>query len=388
MMAKACVVTHFFSPHLGGIEKVAYEQCRRLSKMGYEMTVLTSQLGKENENIIDGIKVLHYPAYHSVERLGVPVPIPKPSSLDVFRKVIEESDLVHAHGHPYISSHIACRLARKYGKPFILTQHNTFVDYESWLNLAEHVNDFVFCRRTLRASDRVIAVSQKTLEYVLRLGAIKFKTMILYNGVDLDRFHPINKGESRRKLNLPENKFLVLTVRRLVYKNSLDTLIDAASSIIHRNPNVLFVIVGRGPDAAFIKRSTKRLGIDKNVILRGSVSDEDLPLYYDSADLFVLSSRSGEGFPLTVLEAMASGLPVIATNTGGTAEAIRNEINGILVPPKKPSFLASAILELLASEEETRKMGRAARRMVEQEFTWEKNVYQLKKVYDEFIQRT
>ncbi len=388
MMEKACVVTHFFSPHVGGIEKVAYEQCRRLSKIGYEMTVLTSQLGKENEDMIDDIRVLHYPAYHSAERFGVPVPIPKPSSLEVFRRVIEESDLVHAHGHPYISSHVACRFARKRGKPFILTQHNTFVDYESWLNLAEHVNDRVLCRQTLRASDRIITVSQKTMEYVLRLGADRLKTMVLYNGVDLERFRPRNKRESRRKLNLPEDKFLVLTVRRLVYKNSLDTFIDAASFVVNRNPNVLFVIVGTGPDATFINRSAKRLGIDRNLILTGSVSDEELPFYYGSADLFVLSSRSGEGFPLTVLEAMASALPVIATNTGGTSEAVRNPINGVLVPPKKPSFLATAIMELLTSDEEMRRMGKAARSIAEKEFGWEKNVYQLKKVYDEFLHGT
>ena len=387
MMARVCVVTHFFLPHLGGIEKVAYEESRRLAKMGYDMTVLTSYLGKENQSEIDGIKVLRYPAYHPAERFGLPLPIPKLSSIDVFRKAIEKSDLVHAHGHPYASSHIACRLAKKYGKPFILTQHNTFVNYESCLNLAEHVNDFVLCRQTLRNSDKVIAVSQKTLEYVSRLGASRFKTMILYNGVDVDRFRPMNRLESRRKLDLPRNKFLVLTVRRLVYKNSLDTLIDAASSIVPSNPDVLFVIVGRGPDADFIQKRIERLGIVNNVILKGGVSDEDLPHYYGSADLFVLSSRSGEGFPLTVLEAMASGLPVIATNTGGTSEAVRNGINGILIQPKRPGLLTSGILRLLSSQEEKQKMGMRARMMVEKEFTWEKSAKKLESIYEKIIKR-
>jgi len=386
MMSRICVVTHYFLPHLGGIEKVAYEQSRRLAEMGYEMTVLTSQLRKEKTNEIDGIRVLRYPAYHSAERFGVPLPIPKISSGGVFKKAIKECDLVHAHGHPYVSSHIACRLARKFGKPFILTQHNTFINYESWLNLAEHLNDFMFCRHTLRSSDKVIAVSKKTLEYVLRLGTAQIKTMILYNGVDIDRFRPINKQESRRQLDLLERKSVVLTVRRLVYKNSLDTLIDAASSIIPRNPDILFVIVGRGPNADFIKKRIKRLKINNNVILKENVSDEDLPLYYGSADMFVLSSRSGEGFPLTVLEAMASGLPVIATSTGGTSEAVRNEINGILVPPKKPNFLTRAIIRLISSEEERRKMRSTARKIVEEEFTWEKNVRKLRNLYDEFLQ--
>jgi len=195
----------------------------------------------------------------------------------------------------------------------------------------------------------------------------------------------MNKQESRGKLDLPKNRFLILTVRRLVYKNGLDTLIDAASSVIRDNPDILFVIAGKGPDANLIKKHTKRLGIDNNVIFTGFVSDENLPLYYGSADLFVLPSRSGEGFPLTVLESMASGLPVIATNTGGIPEAIRNSVNGILIPPKKPDALADAILKLFSSKETLRKMGSAARKIAKEIFTWEKSVHQLKDVYDEFL---
>ena len=353
--------------------------------MGYQISVLTSQLGNETERRIDGIEVFHYPAYHVAERVGLPVPIPKFNALDVYEKVIRESDLVHAHGHPYLSSYVACRMAKKWRKPFILTQHNTFIDFGSWLNFVEHVNDFTLGKKVLKASSKVIVVSKKTMEYVLRLGADKFKTLLLYNGVDTDRFHPMNKQESRGKLDLPKNGFLILTVRRLVYKNGLDTLIDAALPVIRDNPDILFVIVGKGPDANLIKKHTKRLGINNNVIFTGFVSDEKLPLYYSSADLFVLPSRSGEGFPLTVLESMASGLPVIATNTGGIPEAIRNTVNGILIPPKKPKALADAILKLFSSKETLRKMGSAARNTVKEIFTWEKSVHQLKDVYDEFL---
>ena len=384
-MAKICVVTHFFPPHIGGIERVAYEQSKRLSKMGYQMSVLTSQLGRETESKIDGIKVFYYPAYHIAERIGLPVPIPKFKALNIYERVIKESDLVHAHGHPYLSSYIACRLAMKWKKPFILTQHNTFIDFESWLNCLERVNDLILGRKVLKASNKVITVSKRTMEYVLKLGANKFETLLLYNVVDTDRFYPMNKQESRSRLDLPNNCFVVLTVRRLVYKNALDTLIDAASSIVPNNPDILFVIVGTGPDARFIKEYTKKLGIEANVIFTGGIPDEYLPHYYGSADVFVLPSRSGEGFPLTVLESMAAGLPVIATNTGGIPEVVQNTVNGFLVPPKRPNALADAISKLFSSRGKTRKMGSEARRIVKEKFTWKKTVQQLKGVYDEIL---
>lgn len=384
-MARICVVTHFFPPHIGGIERVAYEQSRRLSKMGYQMSVLTSQLGREIESKIDGIRVFYYPAYHFAEKIGLPVPIPKLNSLNIYERVIKESDLVHAHGHPYLSSYIACKLAMKWKKPFILTQHNTFIDFESWLNFLERANDLILGRKVLKASNKVITVSRRTMEYVLKLGANKFETLLLYNGVDTDRFYPMNKQESRGRLDLPNNCFVVLTVRRLVYKNALDTLIDAASSIVPNNPDILFVIVGTGPDAGFIKEYTKRLGIEANVIFTGGIPDEYLPHYYSSADVFVLPSRSGEGFPLTVLESMAAGLPVIATDTGGIPEVVRNTVNGFLIPPKRPNALADAILSLFSSRGKTRKMGNEARRIVKEKFTWKKTVQQLKGVYDEIL---
>src|SRR3990170_6265578 len=108
-MARICLVTHYFSPHVGGIEKVAFEQSKRLAKMGYEIHVLTSETSKQSGMVLTekGVKVFHYSTNGLAERMGLPYPIPWLNSYKLFKEVIRKCDLMHAHGHPYPSSLIA-----------------------------------------------------------------------------------------------------------------------------------------------------------------------------------------------------------------------------------------------------------------------------------------
>jgi glycosyltransferase involved in cell wall biosynthesis len=355
-MAKICLVTHFFPPHIGGIENVAEEQCKRLSKLGYQVSVLTSTKHTQNEHRRDGIQVFSYPVLSLPERVGLPYPVPLFKSYRIFTDAIRRCDIVHVHGHPYISSYLACKIAKKYKKPLILTQHNTFIDFQSWLNMLEHLNDWLVGSVVLKDADSVITVSRKTMEYVLELGADKSKTSVMYNGVDQNFFYPRNKEKSRDKLGLPKNKALILTVRRLVYKNGLDTLIESASLLAREYPNLLLLIIGNGPDRLFIANRIRQLGVNENVRLVRFVPDKLLPLYYNAADGFVIPSSSGEGLPLVLLEAMACGLPVIATTVGGTPEIIKDGVNGFLVPPRDQRALAQTISKLLSLKNESQSL--------------------------------
>jgi D-inositol-3-phosphate glycosyltransferase len=386
-MAKICLITHFFPPHIGGIEKVADEQCKRLAKLGYQVSVLTGKTSKQNERHAEGIKVFSYSILNIAERVGIPYPILSFKAYKNFAEVIKKCDIVHAHGHAYMSSYIACKLAEKYKKPFILTQHNTFIDYQSWLNAVEHLNDWTVGRVVLKGSDRVIAVSRKTMEYVLKLGADMSKTSVMHNGVDTTFFHPMNREKSRDKLGLPKNKTLILTIRRLVYKNGLDTFIESASLLTRDQPDLLFIVIGRGPNRKLIETRVRELGIGDNVRLAGFVPEKLLPLYYNAADYFVIPSSSGEGLPLVLLEAMACGLTVIATSVGGTPEIVEDMRNGALVPPRNPKALADTISKFLSNKELGLAIGEEARKTVEGKFTWEQNVRRLRNVYDEFLQQ-
>ena len=384
-MPRICLVTHFFPPHMGGIEKVSYEQSKRLTESGYEIDVLTSKIKGQNEHPAKGIRVFAYPSLKLAERFGVPYPILTVEAYKKFAKVIKKCDLVHAHGHVYMSSYLAGKIAKKYKKPFIVTQHNTFIDYKSWLNTLEHLNDLTIGKSILKHADRILTVSKETMKYVLRLGADKAKTSVMYNGVDTNCFHPVKKGESRKKLGLPKKRKIIFSVRRLVYKNGIDTLIESAHLVARDNPEVLFVVAGKGPSRKLIEDRIKELRIEDNIKLTGFVPDELLPVYYDAADYFVLPSASGEGLPLVLFEAMACGLPVIATTVGGTPEIINHMKNGVLVPPRNPEAIAEALSKLLAEEKLGQTIGEEAKKNVEDRFTWEENLRQLKEVYNEFV---
>jgi glycosyltransferase involved in cell wall biosynthesis len=222
------------------------------------------------------------------------------------------------------------------------------------------------------------------MNYVVSLGANPEKTEVLHNGVDLNRFRPITeiKETMRKKLKIADDAIVAVTVRRLVYKNGIDTLIESAKRAIMKNPRLVFLAVGKGPDFAQVKARTEQLGIEKNFKLVSFISDKDLPSYYNTADFFILPSKSGEGLPLVALEAMACGLPVIATDVGGIREIII-EGYGKIVPPNDPDSLAEAILNVSNSKLASCRTG--LREKVEKKYSWDQNVRKLMEIYEELI---
>jgi glycosyltransferase involved in cell wall biosynthesis len=379
-----CIVTHTFLPHVGGIERVVYEQGKRLMDKGFKLMVLTNRIGTERSYTYDGINVQCYDSLNIGFRLGIPYVLPSTGSFKTFLESVKSSDLIHAHGHPYLSSLVAAKLAKKYGKPFILTQHNTFIEYQGIWNTIENLNDLIVGTQVLKAADKIVVVSKATKNYVLSLGANPEKTQVIHNGVDLNRFKLMTetKDAMRKKLEIPSNAIVAVTVRRLVFKNGIDTLVESARLAIRRNPRLFFLAIGRGPDSTQVKARIEQLGIEKNFKLAGFISDQDLPFYYNVADFFILPSKSGEGLPLVALEAMACGLPVIATNVGGIEEIIIEDY-GKIVPPNNPEALAEAILNFSESNYATYKT--ELRKNIEQKYSWDQNVRKLLEIYEEFI---
>ncbi len=381
---RLCIVTHTFLPHTGGIERVVYEQSKRLLKKNFEPLVVTNRIDTPKNYVVDGINVECYESLNTGFRLGIPYSIPSVTSFETFLKAVKSCDIVHAHGHPYLTSLVAAKLAKRYKKPFVLTQHNTFIEYDSFFDDVERLNDLAVGKETLKEADKIITVSSATKDYVLSLGAKPEKIKVLHNGVDLVRFRPLagKREEMRRTLGIPQNAIVVLTVRRLVYKNGIDTLIEGANIAVKKNPKIVFLVVGKGPDLNNVQFRTRQLGIENNFRLTGFVKDEDLPFYYNAADFFVLPSKSGEGLPLVALEAMACGLPVIATNVGGIREVLMGDY-GKLVPSNQPWLLAKAVLEFSDMDLSSRRV--ELRALVEEKFSWDKNVESLVGIYEELI---
>jgi glycosyltransferase involved in cell wall biosynthesis len=379
-----CIVTHTFLPHVGGIEKVVNEQSKRLVHHGYTPMVVTNQIGTPRRYSVDGVPVDCYRSFNMGFRLGIPYSIPTVDSYATFTKAVKQHRLVHAHGHPYLTSLLAGKLAKFYGKPFILTQHNTYIEYNNIFNHIETLNDLAIGKQNLNLADKIIVISSATKEYVLRVGAKPSKVAVIYNGVDVSRFRiiPGKREEMRRKLGIPQDAVVVLTVRRLVYKNGVDTLLDCANLVVKKNPKIVFVAVGKGPDMENVRQRAMQYGIASNFRLAGFVSDADLPSYYNMADVFVLPSKSGEGLPLVAMEAMACGLPVVATDVGGIKEVLPRKF-GKLVPPNQPKLLADAVLEFASLDFAARRADLHA--AVKEQFSWDVNVNRLRELYEELI---
>lgn len=384
VQTRLCIVTHTFLPHIGGIEKVVNEQSKRLRTRNFEPTVVTNRIGTPQKYSVDGVSVECYESLNTGFRLGIPYSIPTISSLPTFTKAVKTSKIIHVHGHPYLTSLTAAKLAKFYGKPLVLTQHNTFIEYNNIFDQVERLNDLAIGKQNLNDADKIITISGATKQYVLSLGAKPSKVEVVYNGVDLARFMPIagKRDEMRKKLGIPKDAIVVLTVRRLVYKNGVDTLLNSANIVVKKNPRILFLAVGKGPDSDAVKLRIQQLGIEENFKLAGFVSDGDLSFYYNAADLFVLPSKSGEGLPLVALEAMACGLPVVATDVGGIREILKEDF-GKLVPPNQPELLAKAILDFAWVDFSSRK--KELRALMEEKFGWDANVERLVEIYEELI---
>ena len=222
-------------------------------------------------------------------------------------------------------------------------------------------------RRTNRLVDRIIVVSDNSRECYLRsYRPASGKVVTIHNGIDLAPFDdPRPRDETRAELGLSESDVVAIVVGRLTAGKGHETLLDAAPGSLGRAPDLRFVLVGNGPLEDEIRAAVKERGLEERVLFTGFRSD--VPDILSAADMFVLPSH-GESFPLTVLEAMAARLPVVATDVGGVAEAVDHENTGIVVPAAAPGPLADALTRLGADGELRYEMGMKGRERVEQRF--------------------
>ena len=169
---------------------------------------------------------------------------------------------------------------------------------------------------------------------------------------------------------------MVAGLRRI---KGLDVLIAAAAKIVARVPDARFVIAGEGPERESTLLQVRKLGIENCFEFLGH--RDDVPALLAEADLFVLPSRS-EAFPNAVIEAMAAGLPVVATHVGGIVELVQPERTGVLVPSEDPEALAAAVLNLMARPDRANALGRTARQAIDRRYSLSSMVSQFEELYE------
>ncbi len=279
-------------------------------------------------------------------------------------------DLIHAHW-VIPSGTIANWMGLVNRKPLFITLHGSDM-YVATRNVFWGT----MARGALRNAKGITACSQPLADSAIQLGACPGRVHVVPNGVDPARFKSHTpRDELRRRLDLPRDALIILAAGRLVAKKGFNQLIRAIPAVLAAGPHVRLVILGEGPQRPALERLRAELNVDGMVSLPGAVPWRQVADYLFASDVFVMPSvrdASGnlDGLPTVIPEAMAAGLPVVATRIAGIPLAVQDNVTGLLVDMATPEQLSSALVRLLKSAPERSAMGLAGRTRVESELNW------------------
>jgi len=236
----------------------------------------------------------------------------------------------------------------------------------------------------LRRSQRVVVLSEHSRGEVRAFGYPEDRICRVPGGVDVERFTPTRDKQAVRKaLNLPPDRRILFSVRRLAPRMGLDNLIQAMPAVIECHPDALLLIGGQGPERERLAALIQTLRLDNHVRLLGFIADSDLAACYQAADVFVLPTLALEGFGLVTTEALACGVPVIGTPVGATPEILNGLDSRLVAPGTSPPALASAILAFFDDDWASELTPERLRRYVLNDYTWDRHVDAVERIYRE-----
>jgi glycosyltransferase involved in cell wall biosynthesis len=345
------------APRTGGAERQALGLARALTRQGAEVRILTPRESSElpEHDTLSGIPVRRVP-YPRVRGLGSTVLLSRVLG-DLLRG---RDDVIHVHiGGPFLLPAVMAARLRKV--PVVLKFANLSPERGIWVDLPQTGPRRWFIEAAARRVDGVVAISGRIGRAVEEGGWRQVAR--IPNGIDPEegaRERP-PRADARRLLGVRGDP-VALFVGRLSYQKGLDVLLRIWRRFVERRPGATLLVLGEGPDGASLRRQAEALGVSGSVDFRGLRLD--VRPHYAAADLFVLPSRY-EGLPNVMLEAMAAGLPVIASRVSGTEDVVEDGRNGLLVPPGEPRALLDALLRLTGEPEMGERLGKEARKTVE-----------------------
>lgn len=358
---KLCIVPTMFPKYKGDYYgSFVYDEAKKLVENGIEVHVLTQHNhGIPHEEIMDGIHVhrfkwlepkefralVHFKGLKDNLRLVTYII----SLLFTLIKIVKKYKIDIIHAHSVIPTGlVSVVVAKILGRPSVITSHGMDINNFDAKSTYGHLISF-----SLNHCDKAIAVSGNLAEKMKSLGINEDKIVILRNAVDTKIFKPSKNMDLRHEYGIGGNEILILFVGYLDTFKGIFELVDAFYEINKENKNVKLMMVGTGPKKEELKEKVLKLGLGDYVMLIGAVPSTKIHIYYQMADIFVLPSYT-EGFPLSVLEAMACGMPVVATDVGGIHEIVKNGLNGFLVSPRKRRELTEK-LNFIVNNEDLRK---------------------------------
>jgi glycosyltransferase involved in cell wall biosynthesis len=369
---EVCMLDPLFFPYHGGTEKAVLEVGSRLvANHGYEVGVLTSMIPQARgvrEERVRGMRVLRTKSLYFEDLPGF---LPPPFTITPLlnrdlRTRHKGADIYHFHNRYWYSPR-TYSVARRMGK-MMLTVHNTRPrGISKSTDFWGGAFDETIGKAIFSMCERINCVSKDAMDKTIP-GNMHGKCAVTYNGVDTKRFLP-RKGteEVRRKLGLGSD-FVILTNGRFVTQKGMSYLLDAFAEVAKGSKGSKLVLIGRGPLRQQLESRARDLGIIDSVRFTTGIPEDELPSYYNAADLFVLPSLY-EPSALVLYEALGCGKPIIATAVGGNQEIIGD--CGLIVPPGDPGALASAIKALQEDDPWRQDLGRKARERAVSAFDWD-----------------
>jgi phosphatidylinositol alpha-1,6-mannosyltransferase len=369
-LVRLVLVTQDFAPRRGGIQTWAVELSKRLSTVCEAFAVIAPDVpgGREADREL-GFRVL---------RTGTPNTLLAAAAPPLSRLVLSEGFDATLHAQwSTLPAALGLRAAGKLGRVHVAA-HGRELLLAPWHGVPLAQAGYNRVRReTLGRADTVLAGSQFTAGLARDLGVAPERIRVTHYGTDPTRFQPRDAGALRERLGLGARPVL-LTIARLVARKGIDTVLGALPQVLAAHPDVAYVVAGDGPEADSLKALSRRLGVERAVHFAGAVTDEELPLWYSLADVFVMPSRSDppdvEGFGIVFLEAAATERPVVAARAGGIPDAVAHGITGVLVPAGDAPALGAELATLLGDPARRAELGRRGRERVLAEFTWDRVV--------------
>lgn len=362
---RIAILTPLFPPKwLAGTEIATYNIAKHLARRGHEVHIITS-LDEElpKKSCEEGFCI------HRVKVVNKPKLFYFTFSLSTFSAIKRiNPDIVHIQA---ISTSLLAPLVKKILKKSYVVYCRGSDVYRPW----PFKN--IFSKFILNSASLGIVL---TKDMKKRMQAIcDTEISVIPNGIDLERFRGLIRKKFRKKLKVGEDEKIIIFVGALRPVKGVRYLIEAMKVITDENRSTKLFLVGDGKERESLESLVEKLGLENHVNFIGKVPNERVPEYMIASDVFVLPSLS-EGFPVTVLEAMASGLPIITTNVGGLSEIIKKNENGFLVKPKNVKELSAKISLLLKNDKLRKKIGENNKHAVHK-YSWENLVCMIEKVY-------
>jgi len=373
-MTRLLLVSHYFPPHMGGIENVVAGEARHLVKAGHDVTVLTTSPGGRAGTTLstEGYVVVRMPTWNGIERAtGVPFPLVAPWSVLRVIGLIRRADVVHVHDLLYVTTWLAAVLARLLRRPYVLTQHVGLVAHPSRaVESAQRLVHATIGRVVVAGASAVVYLNGAVAAFLRGVGARPDQLRFVINGTDTDMFHPADpssRAALRASFDLQETGVLALFAGRFVPKKGYDVVLGAAGE------GYTLVLAGGEPPEGWTERP--------DVVVAGRMPPERLADLYRACDVFVLPSVA-EGFPLTVQEAMATGLPIVTTDDPGYAEYGLDRDLVAFVEPTVDA-VRSALLRLAGDPQLRARMGAYSTDVANRRFAWSEHARTLAALYAE-----